>query len=141
MNIRLVFVDKFFALTYIFSRIWLDIVYDWISVSPDLLVLHYENFLLDPLPQLEKILDFLPFPLITDRLKCIQKNPSTKYKRKWRPKIPDSVFPDEIKYEIDFGIEKVQMMLMSKGFEPMPVRKYNFTNIVSVENSKKSYTS
>jgi hypothetical protein len=45
-----------------FSRIWLDIAMDWLTTSPDLLVLHYEDFLTDPVGGLESVHRFLRFP-------------------------------------------------------------------------------
>ena len=79
------------------SRIWLDIAFDWLTLSPNLLVLHYEDFKSDPIEGLNQIHNFIKYPTDPKRIKCRQQNPSTLFKRKWKPDYPDNLFPENIK--------------------------------------------
>ena len=54
---------------------------DWLTISPDLLVIHYEDFLTDATYELKKIHKFLKFPVDENRIKCIRENPYNKWKR------------------------------------------------------------
>ncbi len=44
-------------------RIWKDVIFDWLAVSPRLLVVHYENVIENPIMELERIHDFLRIPM------------------------------------------------------------------------------
>ncbi len=89
----------------------MDIAYDWLTVSPYLLVIHYENILEAPYREVKKILDFLKFPIDKKRFKCMEKRPQEYFKRRFRPEVPSNVFSDSLRKVVDEGIEQVQSLL------------------------------
>ena len=54
------------------ARLWLVTASNWISNSSALLIVHYEELKIEPLPELRKMLRFLRVPVDEQRLKCIE---------------------------------------------------------------------
>ena len=104
---------------------------DWITISPRLLVLHYEHFKTSAgiVKQLERVHRFINYPVDDKRIECIVKHPATNFKRKWKPKITKETFNREMRVKIDSVIAEVQTLLREHGHELMPVDKYAFTDI------------
>ena len=102
---------------------------DWLTISPELLVIHYEDFLTDPISELESVLAFLRFPPDEKRIRCIRENPYNKWKRVqresgWKAN-PFSGLHDVF----DPAIRQVQEELQARGFKLLPVDKYEHTKL------------
>ncbi|TRY78614.1 hypothetical protein TCAL_09488 [Tigriopus californicus] len=111
-------------------KIWMDIALDWLAVVPELFVIHYENFLEDKMKEIRKVLDFFNLPHDRARLKCVASHQSSKFKRQHQNQIPKDVFTTELLSLFDDAIEKVNKFILSRDLEPLPVSKYDFTNLI-----------
>ncbi len=92
---------------------WKRIALDFITLTPDLLVINYEEFVKDPLSQIRTVLRFINVDINEKRIKCIEKYPNTIFRR---PKMETAkktkeFFFEEIKSEIESAILEVQTAL------------------------------
>ena len=114
-------------------RIWLDIVYDWVAVGRHVIVLHYEDFLSDPVPQLNRVLQFLQLPVDPARLQCIRESSFDQWKRqgggdRFKHGAKKNPFDkhEKLKKEFDEAIEDVNAFLLKTGHRQMPLDKYKY---------------
>ena len=120
--------NEFQKFAFIEFEIWMDTILDWLLLSNDLLVVHYEHFLTDKVSQLRKINTFLKLPIDSKRMECIGKNPINMYKRNGKPqklKNQSRIFSQKLKTKIIDGIKLVQKILKDKQFDEIPLEKYN----------------
>lgn len=108
--------------------IWQDIAFDWLVVSPELLVIHYEDFVDDTASELRRVHRYLNnFPVDPKRMKCILNNPNGNFKRTGHTRDEFTKDPFEgLHEEFDATILRVQDMLIAKGHAPMPLQKYMY---------------
>jgi hypothetical protein len=104
---------------------------DWLTVSPELLVIHYEDFLTDATEQLRIVHNFLKFPVDEKRIRCIHDNPYNKWKRlkKETGFKNDPFAPDDLHRIFDLAILQVQDVLRARGYRLIPINKYSHTKI------------
>ena len=123
---------------------WLDMALNWTSVgkncistlvfhnSPQflasphsLLVVHYENVQKDIRSEIRKITSFLGMTEDTERLNCLLKHKNGYFKRD-QPKLLETKLPfnQNLRNKIDIIILEINRILISKGFERMPLGKW-----------------
>jgi len=110
---------------------WLDMALNWTSVaSPhSLLVVHYENVQKDIRSEIRKITSFLGMTEDTERLNCLLKHKNGYFKRD-QPKLLETKLPfnQNLRNKIDMIILEINRILISKGFERMPLDSYAMYN-------------
>ena len=98
---------------------------DWLTTSPELLVIHYEDFLTDPTSELESVLEFLRYPVDPKRMECIRDNQFNKWKRFKKESDGFKSDPFEDLHRIfDSAIRQVQDELKYRGYKTIPIEKY-----------------
>ena len=106
------------------SRLWLEIIQDWLTIAPEVFVIHFESFKEDKTRELRKILDFWNYPADPDRIECLGDLEILIHKRTGKKETPEGIWPSELYARFDDAIDEAQVMLQEAGQELMPVEKY-----------------
>jgi hypothetical protein len=103
---------------------------DWLSISPDLLVVHYEDVVADSAGELERVHRFIRFPMDAKRIQCIRDNPYNKWKRQKKDLKGFKVDPfEDLHQSFDSAILQVQNELIARGHKLIPIERYLHTKI------------
>lgn len=105
-------------------RLWLEILFDWIPISPNLMVLHFEDFKKDMAKELLRVSEFFRLEPDLERLRCVSSLENTTWRRNKRPKVRMTHFPPEIVALFDETIDQARILLQAYGFEDLPVNLY-----------------
>lgn len=105
-------------------KLWLEILFDWIPISPNLMVLHFEDFKKDMAKELLRVSEFFRLEPDLERLRCVSSLENTTWRRNKRPKVRMTHFPPEIVALFDETIDQARILLQAYGFEDLPVNLY-----------------
>ena len=98
---------------------------DWITLAPDLLVLHFEHFVQDFERELKKLANYLKVDLDANRLSCLRQMPLKKHKRANMTFERNPFCPEAVELA-EAAIVRVDEALKSKGFDPLPTHLYEY---------------
>ncbi len=109
------------------AALWRLLALDTLSLTSELLVVHYEDMREDPLAQMERALRFLKLPTNKDRFDCVRRFPLPK-RRNSGVHLPEeeSPFCVEAAEELEEAIQEVDAALRSGGHSPLPVSRYKY---------------
>lgn len=90
------------------------------------MLVHFEN-LVDNLDwNLLRILEFLGYEVDPRRLECLHRNQEGHFHRRIKASLIDDPFTTEQKDRIRGAIQRLDSVLKSRGFESLPLHKYEF---------------
>lgn len=104
---------------------WESSAVDWLRFAPDLLVLHFELFREDFERELKKLAAYIKLELSEERLSCLRRYPTTKYKRA-ELRMPENPFCPQAVTMIEAAIVRVNEALRERGFDPLPTHLYQY---------------
>ena len=108
-------------------RLWSEINEDYLALSPDLLVVHYEDVKDDWRGQMARIFGYIDIEVDEVGYECYETYGKESYKRKHSSsKEWGDPFTPELRTLIEDAIERVQRLLKLRRQPPMPVEKYKF---------------
>ena len=94
-------------------KVWKEIAIDWLLVGKEVMVVHYEDMVMDAREQLERVLNF---KASEDRLKCVEMFSFSKYKRKSKY-IKREWIRKHLFEAVEDAIREVNMILVVRGEE------------------------
>ena len=115
---------------------------DWLIVSKDILVIHYEDFKTDLEKELRLMHRFLNLNVDDKRLECLIKNPVNLWKRKVKPVIKNKteIYKPHVKKSLDQAIDLLQSILKARNLRTIPLDKYAPYYTKSRDNNNNKHT-
>ena len=109
-------------------KLWESFYTDWLEQCPneDVFITHYEILKSSLTQELTKILEFLHLPVDTGRLSCVEQHPDGLFHRKPSKNVPYNIgyYPRELKDKIYASIDRLNLVLKSKGKDELPISMY-----------------
>ena len=102
------------------ALLWRAVVLDAVSLSSELLVVHYETFTAG---DLARVLHFLKVPADEERLSCARRFPDVIPRRRPRS-LPGDVFCSRARDILDVAIPEVDKELRAHKLPPLPLDRY-----------------
>ncbi len=115
---------KYLCIDPLYYSLWYELIEDWVTISSDMLVIHFENFMTSRSTELRKIGQFLHLALDEVRLSCLDEVIVSHHKRSGRPEVPQDHFSTKVTDKFNAVIEKTQQLLVRHGHQALPVEKY-----------------
>ena len=104
---------------------WLDLLADWVVLSTNLVVVHYEQLRLDQERQIRKILKFFGIKVNEKRIKCM-KMVSFEWFRRNKKILTKNPYSQAVNRKLTEVIETAQSLLKQYNHEPLPLHLYPY---------------
>ena len=106
---------------------WADIIFDWVLLSPNLLVIHYELLKEDQERELRKIVKFLGIEKNDERFKCMEfENQRFKSFKRYKKELKKNPYNKVVNGNIQTLIKITQKFLVEHKHEPLPLHLYPY---------------
>lgn len=112
--------------TYLVSSLWFEIMQDWLSISSDLIVMHFENYQEDLEKQLRRVAKYFNLDLEDKRVSCLKEVEVKNHQRSGKPDLPENIYRPEMVEKFNAVIDKTQELLKKFNHDPLPLSLYKF---------------
>ena len=118
-----IFSGSFFKFAWDEIDRWLEVITDWVILSTNLYIVHYENLLNNWQFELKNILKFLHLELNNTRFECTITAQQETSKRN-KHKLSKNPFNARLTRKIEDTIISANSLLVKYGHQPLPMHLY-----------------
>ena len=104
---------------------WVDLIFDWVLLSPYVLIIHYELLKEDQEREVRKIVNFLGIKENEERFKCMENQRFEWFKRKKKP-LKKNPYNKIVNGKFKELIMITQELLEQYNHEPLPLHLYPY---------------
>ena len=104
---------------------WADLIFDWVILSPNLVVIHYEFLKEDQEREVRKIVNFLGIKENDERFKCM-KNQRYEWFKRNKKVLNQNPYNMMVNEKIKELIKITQDLLEKHKYEPLPLHLYPY---------------
>ena len=106
-------------------QMWVDLIFDWVLLSPNVLVIHYELLKEDHEREVRKIVKFLGIKENEERFNCMKNQRFEGFKRK-RKELKKNPYNKKANGKFKELIMITQKLLEQYKHEPLPLHLYPY---------------
>ena len=104
---------------------WVDLIFDWVLLSPNVLIIHYELLKEDQEREVRKIVNFLGIKENEERFKCMENQRFEWFKPKKKP-LKKNPYSKIVNGKFKELIMITQELLEQYKHEPLPLHLYPY---------------
>ena len=104
---------------------WIDLIVDWVLLSPRLVVVHYEMLKINQEREVRRIMKFFGIKQNEDRFMCLE-NQRFEWWKRTKKVLKKNPYSETVNLKFKELIEIAQKLLKQYDHEPLPIHLYPY---------------